>query len=218
MHLPVIFVFTHDSIGVGEDGPTHQPIEHLTALRAIPNLYVFRPADANETVIAWRVALERRHGPTALILTRQALPVLEQSTEGAARGAYILLEAPGEGEPQVILMASGSEVHVAVAAAQALLAEGVRARVVSMPCWELFEAQPLAYRQQVLPPQIRARVAIEAGATLAWGRYVGLDGVVIGLDRFGASAPAKVLFEQFGLTAEAVVTAVRKLLAERVHP
>jgi transketolase len=218
MHLPVIFVFTHDSIGVGEDGPTHQPIEHLTALRAIPNLYVFRPADANETVIAWRVALERRHGPTALILTRQALPVLEQSTEGAARGAYILLEAPGEGDPQVILMASGSEVHVAVAAAQALLAEGVRARVVSMPCWELFEAQPLAYRQQVLPPQIRARVAIEAGATLAWGRYVGLDGVVIGLDRFGASAPAKVLFEQFGLTAEAVVTAVRKLLAERVHP
>jgi transketolase len=218
MHLPVIFVFTHDSIGVGEDGPTHQPIEHLTALRAIPNLYVFRPADANEAVIAWRVALERRHGPTALILTRQALPMLEQSTEGAARGAYILLEAPGEGEPQVILMASGSEVHVAVAAAQALLAEGVRARVVSMPCWELFEAQPLAYRQQVLPPQIRARVAIEAGATLAWGRYVGLDGVVIGLDRFGASAPAKVLFEQFGLTAEAVVTAVRKLLAKRVHP
>jgi transketolase len=214
----VIFVFTHDSIGVGEDGPTHQPIEHLTALRAIPNLYVFRPADANETVIAWRVALERRHGPTALILTRRALPVLEQSTEGAARGAYILLEAPGEGDPQVILMASGSEVHVAVAAAQALLAEGVRARVVSMPCWELFEAQPLAYRQQVLPPQIRARVAIEAGATLAWGRYVGLDGVVIGLDRFGASAPAKVLFEQFGLTAEAVVTAARKLLAERVHP
>ncbi len=218
MHLPVIFVFTHDSIGVGEDGPTHQPVEHLTALRAIPNLYVFRPADANETVIAWRVALQRHHGPTALILTRQALPVLEQPVEGAHRGAYILLEAPGEGDPQVILMASGSEVHLAVAAAQTLIAEGIRARVVSMPCWELFEAQPLEYRQQVLPPEVRARVAIEAGATLAWGRYVGLDGVIIGLDRFGASAPAKVLFEQFGLTAEAVVAAAKKLLAERVHP
>ncbi len=217
MHLPVIFVFTHDSIGVGEDGPTHQPIEHFTALRAIPNLYVFRPADAKETVIAWRVALQRRHGPTALILTRQALPVLEQPVENADRGAYILLEAPGEGDPQVILLASGSEVHLAVAAAQRLIAEGVRARVVSMPCWELFEAQPLEYRQQVLPPEVRARVAIEAGATLAWGRYVGLDGIVIGLDRFGASAPAKVLFEQFGLTAEAIVTATKKLLTERIR-
>jgi transketolase len=212
MHLPVIFVFTHDSIGVGEDGPTHQPIEHLTALRAIPNLYVFRPADATETAVAWRVALTRRDGPTALILTRQPVPVLEPKTDGADRGAYILVEAPGEGDPDVILMASGSEVHLAVAAARELAAEGVRPRVVSMPCWELFAAQPASYRQHVLPPSIRARVAVEAGATLAWGRYVGLDGAVVGLDRFGASAPAKVLYEQLGLTVAAVVAAARGVL------
>lgn len=215
MHLPVIFVFTHDSIGLGEDGPTHQPIEHLTALRAIPNLYVFRPADATETAVAWRVALARQDGPTALILTRQAVPVLGHDTNGAERGGYILSDAASLApEPHVILIASGSEVHLALEASCRLAERGVRARVVSMPCWELFDAQPAEYRNAVLPPHLRARVAVEAGATLAWGKYVGLDGLVIGLDRFGASAPAKVLFNHFGFTVDAVVTAAARLVGE----
>ena len=214
MEKPVVYVFTHDSIGLGEDGPTHQPIEQLTALRAIPNLYVFRPADAAETVVGWRVALERRRGPTALVLTRQALPVLDRgrygAAEGAGRGAYVLADAP---DPQLILIATGSEVAIALDAAERLSAQGLRPRVVSMPCRELFEAQPASYRADVLPPRIRCRVAVEAGASLGWGAYVGLDGAVVGLDRFGASAPYQTLYRELGLTAEAVVEAVRGALA-----
>ncbi len=214
MEQPVVFVFTHDSIGLGEDGPTHQPIEHLTALRAIPNLMVFRPADAAETVVGWRVALARRHGPIALILTRQALPVLDRTryaaAEGAARGAYILADTP---EASVILIATGSEIPIALEAQALLGAMDVRARVVSMPSMELFDAQPVAYRESVLPSTMRARVAVEAGATLAWGRYVGLDGVVVGLDRFGASAPHQTIYRELGLTAEAVVEAARGALS-----
>jgi transketolase len=213
MELPVIFVFTHDSIGLGEDGPTHQPVEHLTALRAIPNLAVIRPADATETVEAWRAALSRRKGPTALVLTRQAVPVLEYDAtypaQGAARGGYILREVE---RPEVILIASGSEVHIALAAQELLAAEKVGARVVSMPSWELFDGQSEEYRESVLPSSLRARVAIEAGATLAWARYTGLDGAAIGLDRFGASAPAQVLYEQFRITPTAVAEAARAVL------
>jgi transketolase len=213
MGQPVVYVFTHDSIGLGEDGPTHQPIEHLTGLRAIPNLYVFRPGDAAETVVAWRVALERRDGPTALVLTRQALPVLPRdrfaAAEGARRGGYVLADAP---DPQVALIATGSELHVALEAREQLAAQGWRVRVVSMPCQELFEAQPDAYRESVLPRDVRRRVAVEAGATLGWGRYVGLDGAVLGLDRFGASAPSPVLYRELGLTAVAVAEAALGLL------
>jgi transketolase len=213
MELPVIFVFTHDSIGLGEDGPTHQPIEQLSALRAIPNLAVIRPADAAEAVEAWRIAL-RRHAPTALALTRQTLPVLDRSihgsAEGTSRGAYILRDV---NHPEVILMASGSEVHVALSAQEILAAEKVRARVVSMPCSELFEAQPEEYRETVLPASLRVRVAVEAGATQAWQRYTGLDGVIVGLDHFGASAPYQVLYQKFGITAEAAAEAARRLLS-----
>jgi transketolase len=211
MHLPVIYVFTHDSIGLGEDGPTHQPVEHLTSLRAIPNLAVVRPADANETAQAWKVALERRTGPTALILSRQALPVVTPAGNALSRGAYVLADAEG-GRPQMVLVASGSEVAVALAAQAALAQEGIAARVVSMPSWELFDAQPAAYRDQVLPRGI-PRLAIEAGVTLAWPRYVGADGKVIGLDRFGASAPAQVLFEKLGFRTEDVITQARALAA-----
>jgi transketolase len=213
MELPVMFVFTHDSIGLGEDGPTHQPIEQITSLRLIPNLAVFRPADATETVEAWRVALTRRHAPTALILTRQALPVIDRTchapAEGVLRGAYILKDVD---HPEVILIGTGSEVHLALAAQQILAAQKINARVVSMPCWELFDEQPDEYREAVLPPSLRARVAVEAGATLAWGRYVGLDGAIVGLDRFGASAPYQVLYQKLGITAEAVAEAARRVL------
>ena len=213
MELPVVYVFTHDSIGLGEDGPTHQPIEQLTALRAIPNLHVMRPADAAETVEAWRVALERRNGPTALALTRQAVPELDRtryaSPEGVRRGAYVLAVAE---DPQAILISSGSEVSIALAAQEQLQAEGVRVRVVSMPCRELFEAQPTSYREEVLPSRIRRRVAVEAGATLGWKAHVGLDGAVVGLERFGASAPSPVLYRELGLTPEAVAAAVRSLM------
>lgn len=211
MELPVIYVFTHDSIGLGEDGPTHQPIEHLTSLRAIPNLMVIRPADATETVEGWRVTLNHLHGPTALILTRQALPVLDRSrfasARGVACGAYVLADVE---DPEVILIASGSEVHIALEAQGILDSETVRARVVSMPCWELFDAQPSEYREAVLPHSVQARVAIEAGTTLAWRRYVGFDGEVLGLDRFGASAPYKTIYQQLGLTAKAVAEAARR--------
>ncbi len=210
MEQPVIFVFTHDSIGLGEDGPTHQPIEQLASLRAIPNLYVFRPADANETAIGWRVALERQRGPTALVLTRQALPVFAaHRAAGAARGAYVLAEAD---DARVVLIASGSEVHIALAARELLAVKGLRARVVSMPCAELFDAQARDYRDSVLPARLRARVAIEAGATLGLARYVGLDGEVIGLDRFGASAPYQTLYRELGLTTEAIAAAVERIL------
>ncbi len=214
MHLPVIYVWTHDSVWIGEDGPTHQPIEHLAALRAIPNLTVIRPADANETAAAWRVALERTTGPTALVLTRQKLPILFETRrpyqDTVARGAYIL--ADSSGVPDLLLVASGSEVHLALAARDILAGQGIGVRVVSMPSWELFDAQPQEYRDKVLPPLVTARLAIEAGATQGWEKYVGSAGAVLGLDRFGASAPYKVLMEKFGFTAEAVAARARQLL------
>lgn len=207
-HLGVIYVFTHDSIGLGEDGPTHQPVEHLAALRAIPNLAVIRPADANEVTYAWKVALERRHAPTALILSRQNLPVLDRaryaSAEGLQRGAYILADL-GKGEPQLALMASGSEVALIVEAGEKLAEAGYAVRLISFPSWELFEAQEESYRAQVLPPRLKARLAVEAGVRQGWERYLGEKGSMISLERFGASAPGKVLFEQFGFTVENVV-------------
>jgi transketolase len=215
MGQQVIHVFTHDSIGLGEDGPTHQPIEHLMSLREMPGLAVIRPADATETAVAWQAALERRHGPTALALSRQNLPVLDRTAlppaQGVKRGGYVLWET--EGRPQVILIATGSEVHVALEAAQTLGEEGIACRLVSMPSWELFEEQPQEYRQQVLPPDIRARVSVEAGATTGWERYVGLDGAAVGMETYGASAPGGVLFEQFGFTADRVAGEARKLVA-----
>jgi len=216
MHQPVIYVWTHDSAWIGEDGPTHQPIEHLAALRAIPNLVVIRPADANETVAAWRVALERTDGPTALALSRQKLPILSETDreagETVARGAYIL--ADSSGEPGVILIASGSEVHLALEARDSLVEKGVAVRVVSMPSWELFDVQPASYRETVLPRDVTARLAIEAGVAQGWKKYVGDAGDVLSLDHFGASAPYKKLMEQFGFTAQAVVDRVLRLLAE----
>ncbi|MBI2886046.1 MAG: transketolase [Chloroflexi bacterium] len=216
MELPVIYVFTHDSIGLGEDGPTHQPVEQLLALRAVPNLVVLRPADATETAEAWRIALERTEGPTALALSRQRLPVLDRSAlapaEGLARGGYVLSEAQG-GTPQAIIIATGSEVHLALAAQAQLQAQGVAVRVVSMPSWELFDAQPHAYQDAVLPPGVRARVAAEAATTLGWSRYVGDAGAVVGIDHFGASAPAEVLYQQFGFTPEHVAQRVQDVLS-----
>ncbi|MFZ5918772.1 MAG: transketolase [Chloroflexota bacterium] len=210
MGLPVIYVFTHDSIGLGEDGPTHQPVEHLMALRAIPNLLVLRPADANETVLAWKVALERRDGPTVLALTRQKVPAVAPVENGLARGAYVLAAAEN-GRPDIVLIATGSEVSLALGARQKLAELGIAAQVVSMPSWELFDAQPADYCASVLPPGA-PRLAIEAGVTLGWGRYVGESGAVMGLDRFGASGPYQVLFEQLGFTVENVVRAARTLV------
>ncbi|MXY72795.1 MAG: transketolase, partial [Dehalococcoidia bacterium] len=210
-----IYVFTHDSIGVGEDGPTHQPIEHLLALRAIPGLTVLRPADANETAAAWRVALERRNGPTLLALTRQGVPVIadrERVREGVPRGAYVLDDAPG-GSPDIILIATGSEVSLARDAASALAERGIAARVVSMPSWELFADQPQAYRDEVLPPAVTARLAIEAGTSIGWERYVGDAGEVAGIDRFGASAPGKIMMERYGFTVEAIAERAAALVA-----
>lgn len=208
MHLPVVYVLTHDSVALGEDGPTHQPVEHLASLRAMPGLVVIRPSDAAETVVAWEVALRRRKGPTLLILSRQSLPVLDRdglaSAEELRKGGYILSD-PGDGLPDVILLATGSEVPIALEASAALAGRGVAARVVALPSWELFEAQTAAYREEVLPPEIKARIAIEAGSTFGWERYVGSEGAVIGIDRFGASAPADVLYKKLGLTSERVV-------------
>jgi len=213
MKQPVVHVWTHDSIGLGEDGPTHQPVEHLWALRAIPGLDVVRPGDANETVAAWRTILENPHGPAALALTRQNLPTLEgTSVEGVARGGYVLQEA-GAGLPELILIATGSELQLAVEARTALEAEGVPTRVVSMPCVEWFNAQDTAYRDTVLPPRVRARVAVEAGIAQGWWRYVGDGGEVVSLEHFGASAPYATLFEQFGITAPAVIAAAHRSLA-----
>lgn len=216
-HLPVIFVATHDSIGLGEDGPTHQPVEQLAMLRAMPNVVVLRPADAAETVEAWRTALEHREGPVVLALTRQKLPVLDRARYGSAagtrRGAYVLFDPP---EPCVaVLIATGSEVALALDAAAQLLDQGVPTRVVSMPSWELFEAQPAEYRNEVLPATIRARVAIEAGASMGWARYTTDDGLTIGLDHFGASAPAAELFAQFGFTVARAVEAVKHVSGRR---
>ena len=215
MDLPVIFIFTHDSVWLGEDGPTHQPIEQLAALRAIPSLIVLRPADATETVEAWRVALTHCDGPVALALTRQKLPVLDR-TEGAdadkvARGGYVLADAEGE-RPDIILIATGSEVHLALEAREQLAEQGVKAQVVSMPSWELFDRQPPTYRDQVLPPTVTTRLAIEAGVPQGWHRYVGPAGEMIGLNRFGASAPYKTLMEKFGFTAENIASRALALL------
>jgi transketolase len=221
MRLPVIYIGTHDSIGLGEDGPTHQPVEHLAMLRAIPNLVVLRPADAAEAVEAWRAAMVRRSGPTLLVLSRQKLPVLERpplgSAEGVGRGAYILLDAPG-GVPHAILVASGSEVHVAVAAARLLQADRVRVRVVSMPSWELFAAQSETYRNEVLPPTVKVRLGIEAASPFGWRRWIGDDGAMLAMEGFGASAPGERLFQEFKFTAERAAEIMRGLLARRNAP
>jgi transketolase len=215
MGLQVIYVFTHDSIALGEDGSTHQPVEHLAALRAIPRLVVIRPADANETAAAWRVAVETRDRPVALVLSRQNLPTLDRgvfaSAEGLRRGAYVLADA-AEGAPDVILIASGSEVGLTVAAQQTLLGKQIQARIVSMPSWELFDAQPQDYRDSVLPPAITARLAVEAGISQGWHRYVGDRGDVLAVDRFGASAPGEVLMREYGFTAENVCARALALL------
>ncbi len=215
MRLPVVYVFTHDSIGLGEDGPTHQPVEQVASLRIIPNLVVIRPADAAETLAAWRAALLRRDGPTALILTRQKLPVLARAgtsaAEGVDRGGYVLAEAAG-GAPRVVLIGTGSEVHVCLGAKALLEADGVPTRVVSLPSAERFAAQPAGWRDAVLPPAVRARVAVEAGRSFGWERWVGDDGAVVGLDHFGASAPAERLFTEFGFTPERVAARARALL------
>ena len=214
MGKQVIYVFTHDSIGVGEDGPTHQPIEHLMALREIPGLVVSRPADATETVEVWRAAMSRQDGPTVMAFTRQNLPVLDRSTlspaSGVLNGAYILWESGDS--PQVVIMATGSEVHIALEAGLALESEGIAARVVSMPSWEVFDEQPKEYRDSVLPPTLRARVSVEAGTTKGWERYVGLDGASVGMSGYGASAPAAVLYENFDITAKRVAEEARKLV------
>jgi transketolase len=213
-NYPTIFVFTHDSIGVGEDGPTHQAVEQLASLRAIPNLIVFRPADANETAEAWKYILEHRDGPAALLLTRQGLPVLDQNKYGSAanlcKGAYVLA---GTDRPDVLLLASGSEVSIALCAAEGLAKENIKANVISMPCWELFEKQSKEYRDSVLPPAVKARVGIEAGVELGWQKWLGDKGIFIGMSSFGASAPYKVCFEKFGITAEKTIEAAKKSMA-----
>jgi transketolase len=216
MELPVIYIWTHDSISLGEDGPTHQPIEQLASLRAMPGILVFRPADANEVTEAWRAIMPLRHEPAVLVLSRQPLPTLDRiryaPASGLARGAYVLADAPG-GSPEVIVMGTGSEVALCVAAHQALTEEGIPARVVSMPCWELFEQQDQAYRDQVLPPGVRARVAVEEAATFGWSRYVGMDGVVLGMETFGASAPIQKIQAKFGFEPRHVIQAAKEQLA-----
>jgi len=215
MELPVIHVFTHDSIGLGEDGPTHQPVEHLAALRAIPGLDVIRPADANEVAEAWRAALDRTHQPVALVLTRQDVPILDRSryasAEGLRRGGYVLADPDG-GDPEVILIATGSEVALAAAAHERLIADGVSSRVVSMPCWELFERQEQSYQDEVLPPGIRARVSIEEASTLGWDRFVGPEGAKIGMHTFGSSAPLKDVQSKFGFTPDKVAETAKEVL------
>jgi transketolase len=212
----VTYVWTHDSIGLGEDGPTHQPIEHLAALRGIPGLDVVRPADANETAVAWRTILEHNDRPAGIILSRQNLPVFDrtefESAEGVARGGYVLAPASNEassGTPEVILMSTGSEVQIAMAARERLEADGVPTRVVSLPCVEWFAAQDRAYREEVLPPSVRARVSVEASIPMGWRDFVGDAGRIVGLTHYGASAAYSVLYEEFGLTDEAVVAAAR---------
>ncbi|MGD0862807.1 MAG: transketolase [Candidatus Limnocylindrales bacterium] len=222
MKLRLIYVWTHDSIGVGEDGPTHQPIEQIAALRAIPGLTVFRPGDANETVAAWACAVDVCEGPTALALTRQKLPVLEgtaeKAREGVAKGAYVLRDAPGDrSRPDLILIATGSELQLAVAAAQALEKEGLRSRVVSLPSWERFQSQDDAYREAVLPRACRKRLTVEAESPFGWERYAGDEGLVVGIERFGASAPAEAIFNAFGITADRVIELGRKVAREGLH-
>ncbi len=210
MGLPVIYVFSHDSIGLGEDGPTHQPVEHLTTLRAFPNLVTLRPADGNETAKAWQIALKRTEGPTALVLTRQKVPQIAPADNQTERGAYVLSD-PDWMSPEVVLIATGSEVHLALEAKARLADQGVAARVVSMPSWELFDAQPAEYRHSVLPPEL-PKLAIEAGSTLAWARYVSEDGAALGIDHFGASAPYQTIYREYGFTAENIAARALDLL------
>jgi transketolase len=215
MGLHVVHVFTHDSIALGEDGPTHQPVEQLAALRAIPNLTVIRPSDANETAVAWRVAVETRDRPVLLALSRQDLPTLDRdryaSAEGLRRGGYVLLDAP-DAKPELILIASGSEVGLIVAAAERLQGQGIAVRCVSMPSWELFEALPQSERDAVLPPSVGARLAVELGVRQGWDRYIGAHGDMLGVQRFGASAPADVLLREYGFTVDNVCARARALL------
>jgi transketolase len=224
--LHVTYVWTHDSVGLGEDGPTHQPVEHYAALRAIPNLWFVRPGDGNEAAAAWALAVERpaiagaSGGPVALALTRQKLPTLEgtreQAREGVRRGGYVLRDANG-GEPQLILIGTGSELQLCVTAADALEAEGIPTRVVSLPCWERFDAQDQAYRDRVLPPGVRKRVSVEAGVSLGWERWVGDEGAVIAIDHFGASAPAGTIFKELGFTTDRVADVGRRVVREGLH-
>jgi transketolase len=217
MEIPVIFIYTHDSIGLGEDGPTHQPIEQLAALRAVPNLVLFRPADANEVVEAWKVILQLRDHPAVLVLSRQNLPTFDRSkyapAAGAAKGAYVLADAEG-GQPEVILMATGSEVSLCISVYEQLKAEGTRARVVSMPSWDIFEKQSEDYKRQVLPPEVKARVSVEAASTFGWERYVGASGKIVGMHSFGASAPLKDVMNKFGFTVDKVAEATRDAIRQ----
>jgi transketolase len=214
MKLGVIYVFTHDSVGLGEDGPTHQPVEHLMSLRAIPDLVMVRPADAIETIAAWIIAVERRHGPTALVFTRQNVPALDRTKTApnadVQKGGYILWES--NSSFKIILIGTGSEVHIALEAGKMLEAKGVSARVVSLPSWALFDSQPIEYRNSVLPPDVKARISIEAGTPTGWEHYVGLEGKAIGVSRFGVSASGETIFEKFGLTPQHVVEEALKLL------
>jgi transketolase len=215
MELPVIMIFTHDSIGVGEDGPTHQPIEQLLSLRSIPGMIVLRPADANEVAEAWRLMVTRKHQPVCLIVTRQPVPTFDRkqcaAASGLARGAYILAD-PQDGEPEVILIGTGSEVQLCMSAHEMLQKDGIRSRVVSMPSWEIFEQQDAAYRESVLPDKINARVAVEQASVIGWDRYAGRHGAIIGMKTFGASAPLKDLLVKFGFSPQAVADAARKQL------
>jgi transketolase len=216
MELPTVFVFTHDAMGDGEDGPTHQPVEHLASLRAIPGLVTLRPGDANEVVEAYRYLMPLRHEPAVVVLSRQPLPTIDRrkyaSAAGLARGAYVLADAPN-GAPDVVLIATGSEVALALEAHEQLVAEGVRSRVVSMPSWDIFEHQSQEYRDSVLPPKVTARVAIEQASAFGWERYVGQSGRVIGMQTFGASAPLKALMAEYGFTVDNVVAAAKDQLA-----
>lgn len=218
MELPIIYIFTHDSIALGEDGPTHQPVEHLASLRAIPGLTVVRPADANETAETWRMAMEYKEGPIAIILTRQNVPVIDRTrfnpANGLRKGAYILADS-SSAKPEIILMATGSEVHLALEVYERLRNEGIGVRVVNMPSWELFEKQPEQYRSDILPPEITVRMSIEAGVTFGWHKYAGLGGEIVGIDHFGASAPGKTVLKEFGFTSENVLDRIKALLAER---
>jgi transketolase len=217
MGLRAIFIFTHDSIGVGEDGPTHQPIEQIMNLRQVPNMTVLRPADANETLEAWRLALMNTKGPTTLVFSRQNLPVLDRQVlapaTGVRQGGYILWESSSN--PEMILIATGSEVAMTLDAARKLAAENIKVRVVSLPSWEIFDRQPQAYRDSVLPPQVTARLAVEAGIKLGWEHYVGLTGKILGMETFGASAPAPALYEKFGFTSDKIVAAATEMLPIR---
>jgi transketolase len=216
MQIPSIFIYTHDSIGLGEDGPTHQPIEQLAMLRAVPGLVLLRPADANEVVEAWKVIMQLKHEPAALVLTRQPLPTFDRSkyapAAGVAKGAYVLADA-SDGKPEIILMGTGSEVSLCVTAYEQLTSAGIKARVVSMTSWDIFEKQSEDYKKQVLPPAVKARVSVEAASTFGWSQYVGPTGRMIGMHSFGASAPIKDVLKKFGFTAEKVIEAARQAIA-----